>query len=334
MEALLNFYLKDEKINISKGFYQTSFRDAASFEPSLPSNEPSNIIEDDNEEYFLGIDEAGRGPVLGPMVYTAFFYPKAKETEILAFVGLDDSKALRDDDRRSICDKLVRDGAAIKLGVGWYSRLLSPGNISSAMLRKNKYNLNDLSHDTVIDLVQRVCSSYKIKIGQMFVDTVGPPDSYQRKLKEHLGHLVPTITVSKKADSLFPCVSGASIVAKVSRDHVLEHWVCQEERFGGFQLKDRDFGSGYPGDPKTTTWLSENLDPLFGFPDIIRFSWSTCDKLIESKGTSVTWPPAPEDESNNNNNNNNRKRTFHQTKLSDNGSDPAFSFLKFVVQQL
>jgi ribonuclease H2 subunit A len=74
----------------------------------------------------------------------------------------------------------------------------------------------------------------------VYVDTVGTPEKYQAKLKQ----LFPAIdiTVSKKADSLFPIVSAASICAKVIRDHILKHWNPDEKDLN----MSTKFGSGYP----------------------------------------------------------------------------------------
>lgn len=51
----------------------------------------------------------------------------------------------------------------------------------------------------------------------------------------------------------------------------------------------REFGSGYPSDPATKAWLEKNMDPLFGFPSLVRFSWSTCETILDNKGVKVTW---------------------------------------------
>lgn len=56
--------------------------------------------------------------------------------------------------------------------------------------------------------------------------------------------------MKSKADSLFPVVSAASIVAKVTRDSLLENWVFEENI-----PYSRNFGCGYPGDPITVAWL-------------------------------------------------------------------------------
>ncbi|KAJ2843010.1 Ribonuclease H2 subunit A, partial [Coemansia erecta] len=61
-------------------------------------------------------------------------------------------------------------------------------------------------------------------------------------------------------------------------------------------LVERVFGSGYPGDPNTVKWLRASVDPVFGFPDIIRFSWSTCVKLLDDLAVPVAWPDDANDE--------------------------------------
>ena len=58
-----------------------------------------------------------------------------------------------------------------------------------------------------------------IKVAEVYVDTVGPPEKYEAKLSEIFPSI--KITVAKKADSLYACVSAASICAKVMDDHTL-----------------------------------------------------------------------------------------------------------------
>lgn len=80
---------------------------------------------------------------------------------------------------------------------------------------RSKYNLNAESHDTCMLLIQLLLDK-GVNIKNVYVDTVGPPDKYQEKLQRRFAHL--NITVSKKADSLYPIVSAASIAAKVCID--------------------------------------------------------------------------------------------------------------------
>ena len=222
----------------------------------------------------LGIDEAGRGPVLGPMVYGIAFCPVEKNGD-LKELGVDDSKALKEEQREALLEKLIANSDYI----GWAIHILSPKYISNSMYRRGKYNLNTMSHDTAIGLVQLALDK-GVSVSEVYVDTVGPPDKYQAKLEAIFPEL--KITVSKKADSLFPCVSAASICAKVARDKALREWKFQEK--SDFTTT---WGSGYPGDETTKKFLQQNLNAVFGFPSIVRFSWKTAEKIMEEKGVKV-----------------------------------------------
>ncbi|KAJ2087532.1 hypothetical protein IW138_004902 [Coemansia sp. RSA 986] len=239
---------------------------------------------DSSEGYVLGVDEAGRGPVLGPMVYAAC-YCKDSYYQELSSLGFADSKQLSEQQRTRLFKRLQHE-PQINDHAGWAVRSISPHDISVSMLRRAKYNLNALAHDATILLLTQVIRVQRIHVTRVFVDTVGPPASYQRKLEQ----LFPGIqfTVAKKADSLYPIVSAASVCAKVIRDAHLEHWVFAEP--GVQKSVSRAFGSGYPGDPSTIKWLKSSVDPVFGYPDIIRFSWSTCVKLLDDLAVPVAWP--------------------------------------------
>ncbi|GFO25809.1 ribonuclease [Plakobranchus ocellatus] len=229
------------------------------------------------EPCWLGIDEAGRGPVLGPMVYGICFSPVADKEEF-GKKGFADSKTLTEEQR----DTIFADINSSLDILGWMVEILTPTYISSSMLRRDKYNLNALSHDCAIRLVKTALDR-GVNVTEVYVDTVGDPVKYQAKLKEYF----PTIdiTVAKKADALYAVVSAASICAKVARDKAVKNWVFQEN----IHLDEPDYGSGYPGDPKTKQFLQASFDKVFGFPSFVRFSWSTAAIIIEKDGVSVEW---------------------------------------------
>lgn len=155
-------------------------------------------------------------------------------------------------------------------------------------MRRDKVSLNTISTDAACELIQKALDE-KVNVKQVFVDTVGPADKYQVMLSNKFRNYKIDFKVTPKADSLFPCVSAASIVAKVTRDKTLEDWEYEENKFVEM-LREKDekfsikFGSGYPGDPTTKKWLTENFDPVFGYPNIVRFSWSTTKNNMKAKG--------------------------------------------------
>nr|XP_033780104.1 ribonuclease H2 subunit A [Geotrypetes seraphini] len=225
----------------------------------------------------LGIDEAGRGPVLGPMVYGICFCPLSKKQD-LEELKVADSKTLSEAERERLFEKLD----SLKEYLGWALQILSPNVISTSMQQRVKYNLNALSHDTAIALIQYALDS-GVQLREVFVDTVGPAEKYQEKLQERFPEL--EVTVKPKADALFPIVSAASICAKVARDYAVKHWKFLED----LEDVNLDYGSGYPNDPKTKEWLAKNLDPVFGYPQFVRFSWSTAQSILDSRAVPIRW---------------------------------------------
>ncbi|VFQ62847.1 unnamed protein product [Cuscuta campestris] len=212
----------------------------------------------------MGIDEAGRGPVLGPMVYGCL-YCAVSYQKTLSTLKFADSKILKEEKREELFEDLKTNDS-----IGWAVDVIDPRELSAKMLKKNKINLNEISHDSAIGLVRRVLD-LGVLLTEVYVDTVGDADKYRLKLSERFPSI--KFVVAKKADSLYPVVSGASIVAKVTRDRALQDWVFDETA----DNMHRSFGSGYPADPDTKTWLDHHKHVVFGFPTLVRFSWGTCN---------------------------------------------------------
>jgi ribonuclease H2 subunit A len=167
--------------------------------------------------------------------------------------------------------------------LGWIIDELSADYISHSMLRaSHPVSLNVTSHDTAIDMI-RCIRSHGVNVTEVYVDTVGDPATYQARLTDAFDGQV-TFIVAKKADSLYKCVSAASIAAKVRRDKVIREWASHHEMTG-----DADFGSGYPSDERTKAWMTRHLQPVFGYPELVRFSWSTTKELLKSDGVPCRW---------------------------------------------
>ncbi|CCD25559.1 ribonuclease H2 catalytic subunit RNH201 NDAI_0F02410 [Naumovozyma dairenensis CBS 421] len=255
---------------------------------------PSILGNNDASPIIMGVDEAGRGPVLGPMVYGVSYCTEEYQNEtIIPNYEFDDSKKLTDPIRRKLFSKMYRHNShdlqkdEIELdSIGYATTSITPLDISSGMLKyppEKVYNLNEQAHDVTMALIQGVLN-LGVNLSHVYVDTVGPSQTYQKKLQDRFPSV--EFTVTKKADSLFCVVSVASVVAKVTRDILVESLKRPEV--------DEIIGSGYPSDAKTTKWLRENQTLLFGWPkEMVRFSWQTCQTLLkkndEANGLLIQW---------------------------------------------
>ncbi|KAJ6800864.1 putative ribonuclease H2 subunit A [Iris pallida] len=253
-----------------------------------------------SEPCMMGIDEAGRGPVLGPMVYGCL-YCALSYKNTLSSLEFADSKTLKEEKREELFESLKVDDS-----IGWEVDVIDPKELSAKMLRKTKVNLNEISHNSAIGLVKKVLD-LGVLLTEVYVDTVGDAEKYRIKLSERFPGV--KFVVAKKADSLYPVVSGASIVAKVTRDRALRNWVMDET----VENMHRNFGSGYPGDPETKAWLDNHKHSLFAFPTLVRFSWGTCKPFFKDM-VEVVWEADKEEEDGSTNGNGKR-----QLKLSNVG---------------
>uniref|UniRef100_A0A0N5AKI0 Ribonuclease n=1 Tax=Syphacia muris TaxID=451379 RepID=A0A0N5AKI0_9BILA len=229
----------------------------------------------------LGIDEAGRGPLLGPMVYACAVSPLDKMDE-LKCLGIKDSKLLSEVKREDIFN-LMKNSESTKEIVNYACRVLSARMISAAMLRRCKYSLNDLSHESAIALIQTALNC-NINVKEIYVDTVGPKATYQEKLQKHFPEIF--ITVTEKADAIYPIVGAASIAAKVTRDTILKNWDFEEK---SILVPEGGYGSGYPGDPSTKKFLISSADPVFGYSSLIRFSWRPVESALDKLAADCHW---------------------------------------------
>lgn len=265
----------------------------AYFSPAPPAVPTQKSSDPDSDYLVLGVDEAGRGPVLGPMVYGAFYLPNSLHHSLLAKeYSFNDSKVLTAGVRANLMRILCTQGSHLYESCGWTTKLLSARDISSGMMRPaagvgGVYNLNAQAMDATIELIRGVVEERKMNVREVYIDTVGNPASYQKKLEMVFPSL--KITVAKKADSLYPCVSAASVVAKVTRDVALEV-LYEAFRESGGGTGD-GWGSGYPSDSKCVGWMRNNMDPIFGWGNECRFSWGTAKEMLETKGgEKVDWP--------------------------------------------
>jgi ribonuclease H2 subunit A len=233
------------------------------------------------------------------MVYGVFYLSRDVETPLLSETHcFNDSKVLTPAFRSSLMKTLCTPGSDLYAQCGWATCLLSARDIGAGMLQPGPYNLNAQAMDATIALVRGVLDR-GVSVKELYVDTIGRPEPYQKRLEQ----IFPTmkVTVAKKADSLYPCVSAASVAAKVTRDAALD--VCAEYVASTQDRESEDteevteaaqWGSGYPSDARCVTWMKANMDPVFGWGTECRFSWGTAKEMLEAKANplKVDWAVA------------------------------------------
>ena len=200
----------------------------------------------------LGIDEAGRGSVLGPMVIAGVIVPEKME-KVLERMGVKDSKRLTPN-RRTILSRKLKKMFDYEITV------ITAREIDD--MRANGVNLNDIEKNAMRDLI------IKLNPEKAIVDAVDvKAERFQENLCQSTG---VDVTAEHKADDKYIEVSAASIIAKAERDLLVGEINKEYIRMGGI-------GSGYPSDPTTKKFLSNyTYDEM---PDFVRKSWATVAKM-------------------------------------------------------
>lgn len=202
----------------------------------------------------LGLDEAGRGCVLGPLVVGAFLYDGEAQLP-LRQAGADDSKALTHARRLQARARLADLGRGVV-------RVVPATAIDEG-------NLNRLEEDAFVALVRELAPD------RVYLDAPVHPRGIP-KLRDRLVAAtgVPDWVVEPKADATWPVVGAASIFAKLARDAALAEIDATTVVAGQGSI-----GSGYPSDPRTRAWLSARLAEAAPLPPFVRARWGTIEVL-------------------------------------------------------
>ncbi len=202
-----------------------------------------------------GVDEAGRGPVIGPMVIACVVL-SSNSAKLLRGVARD-SKKLSPRNRKKIYQLILEVADEVKF------RVVEPPEIDAAVAAKG---LNRLEARVTAELLDQLTSNIEL----VFVDSPDPqPDRYAALIKSLLARRDVDVVAANNAELLYPHVAAASIIAKVERDKLIA------------KLRDvyGDFGSGYPSDPKTIEFLRKLAESRVEYPPIVRKSWRTLLKV-------------------------------------------------------
>jgi len=204
-----------------------------------------------------GIDEAGRGCVLGPLAVAGVSVDSWRLKE-LAELGVKDSKLLSPGQRDALYPEILRVCKGVEV-----SRI-PPKMIDRYVSRGKKYRrLNYLETIHMAKVIDALGAD------EVFVDA---PDVNPVRFKAELEELLscrPRIVAEHKADVNYAVVSAASIVAKVERDRDIAE----------LRALHGDFGSGCPSDPETIAFLESWMKSNSSQPDFARKSWKTWNRI-------------------------------------------------------
>ena len=206
-----------------------------------------------------GIDEAGKGPVIGPLVIAGAMFEE-EDLPKLKKIGVKDSKLLS-------INKINELAKEVKKIAKFYKIILvQPKEIDNAVEGNDGLNLNWLEGIKQTEIIN------ELKPDKVIIDCPSPNlKVFRNFILKNLEHKPKSVIVEHKADFFHSCVSAASILAKCKREEEVE----KIEKMVGESI-----GSGYPSNPVCQRFLKNNYEK---YPDLIRKSWSTYKVLIDKK---------------------------------------------------
>ncbi len=200
-----------------------------------------------------GVDEAGRGSMLGPLVIAGVLIEKSKIPE-LEKIGVKDSKKLSPKMRQELYKKILRIVDDYKIFKA------TPRQIDLAV---NQHKLNYLESMNMAKVISH------LKPSLSYVDSC---DVNATRFGNEINKMTRRkIKSYHHADSKFIVVSAASIIAKVTRDNAI-----------ATINKKYPVGSGYPSDPTTVSFVKSWFSEHGKLPECVRKSWAP-SKLIMSQ---------------------------------------------------
>ncbi len=199
-----------------------------------------------------GVDEAGKGPVIGPLVVAAVAVKNAKDIQDL---GVKDSKQLTPVKRRELSN-IIKDKFD-------YTIEIIEAEKVDEYRKQNK--LNDLNREAFEKLIS------KLNPNVAYVDAADVNEHrFGKQIKEKLTNENDTDIISMhKADEKIDVVAAASIIAKEAR----------EEEIRRLKKEIGDFGSGYPSDERTIKFLKSFYADNGKWPTGTRKSWKTIERI-------------------------------------------------------
>lgn len=221
----------------------------------------------------LGIDDAGRGPLIGPMILAGVLIEKSKE-ESFKKQGVADSKLLEHKKRMELARIIENEAIAFHVTKSY------PDEIDEAI--NSKLNLNTLEAQKAAKIINaiNIQKRHREKI-KVIVDCPSTNiDAWKNTMMKYV-EFSENLEVSceHKADFNHPVVGAASILAKVMREEEVDKIKKKYAEYG-------NTGSGYPSDPTTKEFLKKHGKTLAN-SGIFRKTWATWKEMFPEEGQST-----------------------------------------------
>lgn len=206
-----------------------------------------------------GIDEAGRGAIIGPLVMCGALIDESN-LPVLKGMGVKDSKLITPRKRAFLSKELPKH-------VKFRIIEVPPSEIDDYVLSDGSdQNLNWLEADKTVELINM------LEPDKAFIDCPSNNvKAYKSFLIERLLSKKVELVVEHGADVNYLIAGAASILAKVARDNEIEKIK---------KIVNSDFGSGYMADPRTANFLRDHWED---YPTFFRQSWAPYRKLKMAK---------------------------------------------------
>lgn len=204
-------------------------------------------------EYRIGVDEAGRGACIGSLFIGIVGIPLAKRKK-LNFLGLKDSKTLSRSRIRYFANAIHTYFDVTIL------------EITASEIDDSSITLDALIFSKIREHIKKEVPAENT---QLIFDQIGSTNTFKTGITCHFPY--HEISVFAKADSIFPEVMAAGIVAKNARENQIES--LNSGRY-------REMGSGYPSDVKTVSFLKSKSNDLRSLSEV-RFSWKNVQEILK-----------------------------------------------------
>lgn len=200
-----------------------------------------------------GVDDAGRGSVLGPLVIAGVSVRRSTLKD-LTVMGVRDSKRLTPKRREELYERII------EIAEQYCIARIRPVTIDRSVMR---HELNHLEAKYMAKVVAELNGDVS------YVDSCDVnPQRFGGEISCLSHH--NTVRSHHRADSRFVVVSAASVIAKVARDRSVARL-----------RREHDLGSGYPSDHKTMDFLKDYVTENCAVPPFVRKSWKPVQRIMQ-----------------------------------------------------